>query len=507
MKNPLKICDLVLRDGHQSLLATRMRTDDMLPIAEKMDRVGFWAVEMWGGATFDSAMRFLEEDPWERLRLLRKHMPNTPFMMLLRGQNVVGYRHYPDDVVERFIVRARANGIDIFRIFDALNDVRNIQWAMTVAKREGAHVQAGICYTIGPPYSIDYFVNLARQMADMGADSICIKDMASLISPYDAYELVRRLKAEIGLPVHFHSHTTSGMATAALIKAVEAGADIVDTVMSPLSMGTSHSPTESVVAMFRGTDRDTGLNLDLLAEIAEYFAQVRRKYARYESGFFGVDIGVLQYQIPGGMLSNLVAQLRAQKAEDKYAEVLAEVPRVRAELGYPPLVTPSSQIVGTQATLNAVLGERYKIVPEEVKNYVRGYYGRPPAPIDPEVKRRVIGDEKPIDCRPADLLPPAMPKAWEEIGHLACSEEDVISYALFPQIARPFLERRARGGGKEPVAAAIAGLLVHRAQQQARETQPQAPVPAGPVASPWKTSWRPGSGRWTGLLEGAGGIR
>ena len=505
MGNPVKICDLVLRDGHQSLLATRMRTDDMLPIAEKMDRVGYWAVEMWGGATFDSAMRFLDEDPWDRLRLLRQAMPNTPFMMLLRGQNVVGYRHYPDDVLERFIVRARANGIDIFRIFDALNDIRNIERAMAIAKRERAHVQAAICYTIGPPYSIDYFVNLARQMADLGADSICIKDMAGLITPYAAYELVRRLKAEIGLPVHFHSHTTSGMATAALLKAVEAGVDIVDTAISSLSMGTSHSPTESVVAMLQGTERDTGLDLNLLAEIAEYFAEVRRKYARFESGFFGVDVGVLQYQIPGGMLSNLVSQLRAQKAEDKYPQVLAEVPRVRAELGYPPLVTPSSQIVGTQATLNVVLGERYKIVPEEVKNYVRGYYGRPPAPIDPEVKRKIIGDEEPIDCRPADLLPPGMPKAWEEIGSIARSEEDVISYALFPQIARPFLERRARGSdGKEPVAAAIAGMLLHRLEEQARR---EPPTPPAPSVSPWKTTWRPASGRWTGILEGAGGLR
>ncbi|MFN3763101.1 MAG: pyruvate carboxylase subunit B, partial [Anaerolineae bacterium] len=325
MAKRVQICDLVLRDGHQSLLATRMRTDDMLPIAEKLDRVGYWAVEMWGGATFDSAMRFLDEDPWERLRLLRQAMPNTPFMMLLRGQNIVGYRHYPDDVLERFIVRARANGIDIFRIFDALNDIRNMERAMAVAKREGAHVQAAFCYTIGPPYSIDYFVNLARQMADRGADSICIKDMAGLITPYAAYELVRRLKAEIGLPIHFHSHTTSGMATAALLKAVEAGVDIVDTAISSLSMSTSHSPTESVVAMLQGTERDTGLDLNLLAEIAEYFAQVRRKYARYESGFFGVDVGVLQYQIPGGMLSNLVSQLRSQKAEDKYPQVLEEV--------------------------------------------------------------------------------------------------------------------------------------------------------------------------------------
>lgn len=500
---PLKICDLMLRDGHQSLLATRMRTDDMLPIAEKIDEVGYWAVEMWGGATFDSAMRFLDENPWDRIRRLKERMPNTPFMMLLRGQNVVGYHHYPDDVVERFIVHARANGIDIFRIFDALNDVRNMRWAMHVAKREGAHVQAAICYTIGPPYSIDYFVELALQLAEMGADSICIKDMAGLITPYAAYDLVRRLKAELDLPIHLHSHSTSGMATTAHLKAVEAGVDIVDTAISSLSLTTSHPPTESIVAMLKGTPRDTGLDLDILAEIASHFARVRRKYSRFESGMFGVDVRVLRYQIPGGMLSNLVSQLRAQNAEDKYEEVLAEVPRVRAELGYPPLVTPSSQIVGTQATLNVLLGERYKVIPKEVKDYIRGFYGRPPAPIDPEVKRKAIGDEEPIDCRPADLLEPGMPKAWEEIRHLARSEEDVISYALFPQVARPFLERRARGGdGREPVVAAIAGLLLARLKQQAAT-----PQPTGASVSPWKTSWRPGSGRWWGIIDGAGGMR
>ncbi len=500
---PLKICDLMLRDGHQSLLATRMRTDDMLPIAEKIDRVGYWAVEMWGGATFDSAMRFLDENPWDRIRRLKERMPNTPFMMLLRGQNIVGYRHYPDDVVERFIVHAHANGIDIFRIFDALNDVRNMRWAMEVAKREGAHVQGAISYTIGPPYSIDYFVELALQLAEMGSDSICIKDMAGLITPYAAYELVRRLKAELEIPILLHSHSTSGMATTAHLKAVEAGVDIVDTAISSLSLTTSHPPTESIVAMLKGTERDTGLDLDLLADIAAHFAQVRRKYARFESGMFGVDVRVLQYQIPGGMLSNLVSQLRAQNAEDRYEEVLAEVPRVRAELGYPPLVTPSSQIVGTQATLNVLMGERYKVIPREVRDYIRGLYGRPPAPIDPEVKRKAIGDEEPIQCRPADLLEPGMPRAWEEIGDLARSEEDVISYALFPQIARPFLERRARGGdGREPVVAAIAGLLLKRL-----EARTAAQPAAGPAISPWKVSWRPGSGHWWGLIDGAGGMR
>ncbi|MCX7683421.1 MAG: pyruvate carboxylase subunit B [Anaerolineae bacterium] len=506
MKNPVKICDLVLRDGHQSLLATRMRTDDMLPIADKIDRVGYWAVEMWGGATFDAAMRFLDEDPWERVRRLRERMPNTPFLMLLRGQNIVGYKHYPDDVLERFIVRARANGIDIFRIFDALNDVRNMQRAMEYVKRAGGHVQAAISYTTGPPYSIDYFVGLARQLADVGADSICIKDMAGLITPYAAYELVLRLKRELGaLPVLLHSHATSGMSTAALLKAVEAGVDIIDTAISSLSLSTSHSPTESVVAMLRGTERDPGLDLGLLAEIAAYFARIRKKYARFESGMFGVDVNVLQYQIPGGMLSNLVSQLREQGAEDRYEEVLAEVPRVRAELGYPPLVTPSSQIVGTQATLNVLLGERYKVVPEEVRRYVLGYYGRPPAPIDPQVKQLIVGDEEPIDCRPADLLPPGMEKAWQEIGELARSEEDVLSYALFPQIARPFMERRAQGKGVPgPVVAAIAGAWLE--QTETRSGVPVAVAPAAP-ASAWKASWRPGSGRWTGLLAGAGGMR
>ena len=504
MTNQLKICDLMLRDGHQSLLATRMRTDDMLPIAEKIDQVGYWAVEMWGGATFDSAMRFLDENPWDRIRRLKAAMPNTPFLMLLRGQNVVGYKHYPDDVLERFVVHAHADGIDVFRIFDALNDVRNMRKAMEVVKREGAHVQASICYTIGPPYDVDYFVRTASRLADMGADSICIKDMAGLITPYIAYELVARLKADVGLPVHLHSHSTSGMATAALLKAIEAGVDIVDTAISALSGITSHPPTESIVATLAGTERDTGFDLNLLAEIAAYFAEVRKKYARFESGMKTADVRVLQYQIPGGMLSNLVSQLRGQQAEDKYEAVLAEVPRVREELGYPPLVTPSSQIVGTQATLNVVLGERYKIIPEEVRQYIRGYYGHPPAPIDPEIQRLAIGDEEPIDCRPADLIPSGMEQAREEIGDLARDEEDVISYALFPQVARPFLERRARGGGgKELVVAAVAGLLLKRLEEQAAATV----TPTGPAISPWKVAWRPGAGRWTGLIDGAGGMR
>jgi oxaloacetate decarboxylase alpha subunit len=494
--NPLRICDTILRDAHQSLLATRMRTDDMLPIAPKLDQVGYWSVEMWGGATFDSAMRFLNEDPWDRIRRLKQVMPNTPFQMLLRGQNVVGYKHYPDDVLERFVVKAKENGIDVFRIFDAVNDVRNMEKAMAFVKREGGHVQASISYTISPVHTIAGYVETCRQLAEMGADSICVKDMAGMIAPYVAYELVGQLKAKIGLPVQFHTHYTSGMAMAAALKAVEAGVDIVDTAISSLSGLTSQPPTESLVSSLTGTERDTGLDLNLLAEISAYFARVRTKYAKFESGMQGVDVRVLQYQIPGGMLSNLVSQLREQGAEDRYEEVLAEVPRVRAELGYPPLVTPSSQIVGTQATLNVILGERYKVVPEEVKNYVRGFYGRPPAPIDKEIQRVIIGDDKPIDCRPADLIEPGLDKARRELGDLAQSEEDVISYALFPQVARSFLERRKRGsGGQEAVVAAIAALVAQDKQS----------VPA-PVAKPeaelnaWKIAGRPQSVRWIGLI-------
>jgi len=505
-KNPVRICDTILRDAHQSLLATRLRTDDMLPIAEKLDQVGYWSVEMWGGATFDSAMRFLNEDPWERIRKLKARMPRTPFQMLLRGQNVVGYKHYPDDVLERFIVKAHENGIQVFRIFDALNDVRNMQKAMEFVRREGAHVQAAICYTISPVHSVEAFVQMAHVLEDLGADTICIKDMAGLLSPYVAYELVSRLKEEIRLPIQLHTHYTSGMAMAAVLKAVEAGVDIVDTAISSLALVTSQPPTETLVRILQESPRDTGLDLNLLAEISLYFAQVRKKYAAFESGMTGVDVNVLQFQIPGGMLSNLVAQLREQGAEDRYAEVLAEVPRVRAELGYPPLVTPSSQIVGTQATLNVVLGERYKVIPAEVKNYVRGYYGRPPAPIDPEVKKKVIGDEEPIDCRPADLIPPALEQARAEIGDLARSEEDVLSYALFPQVARPFLERRARGGGaREALVAAIAALLVR--QQESKPAAVAEKAVASRPAAAWKMAWRPQRGRWSGLIDGAGGMR
>ena len=502
--SPVRICDTILRDAHQSLLATRMRTDDMLPIAGKLDQVGYWSVEMWGGATFDSAMRFLNEDPWERIRKLKAKMPNTPFQMLLRGQNVVGYKHYPDDVLERFIVKAAENGIFVFRIFDALNDVRNMRRAMEVVKREGAHAQGTICYTISPVHSIESFVEMAHVLENMGADTICVKDMAGLLSPYVAYELIGRLKAEIPLPVQLHTHYTSGMAMAAVLKAVEAGVDIVDTAISSLAMVTSQPPTETLVRILQESPRDSKLDLNLLAEISNYFAQVRTKYAAFESGLRGVDVRVLQFQIPGGMLSNLVSQLREQGAEDRYAEVLEEVPRVREELGFPPLVTPSSQIVGTQATLNVVLGERYKVIPAEVKNYVRGYYGRPPAPLDPEIKKKAIGDEEPIDCRPADLIPPGLEQARAEIGDLAQSEEDVISYALFPQVARPFLERRQNGdGAKEALVAAVAALVI----QQYKHRPAGAAEKPGVSVSPWKLAWRPQRGRWASLIEGAGGLR
>ncbi|HPC82960.1 MAG TPA: pyruvate/oxaloacetate carboxyltransferase [Thermoanaerobaculaceae bacterium] len=492
---PLQICETLLRDAHQSLLATRMRTEDMLPVAMALDKVGYWSVEVWGGATFDSAMRFLNEDPWERLRTLRRAMPRTRFQMLLRGQNLVGYKHYPDDIAERFIVLARRNGIDVFRIFDALNDTRNMSFAMKIAKREGGHVQAAISYTISPVHTIAGFVALGRELAELGADSIAIKDMAGLLTPYAAFDLVSALKREVGLPVQLHTHYTSGMGTATLLKAVEAGVDVVDTAISSMAMSTSQPPTETLVAMLRGTERDTGLHLGLLAEIARTQGEIRKRYAAFEAGVAAVDVNVLQFQVPGGMLSNLVSQLRQQGAADRYHEVLEEIPRVRKDMGYPPLVTPSSQIVGTQATLNVILGERYKVVPEEVKQYVRGYYGKPPAPIDPELQRKAIGDEEPISCRPADMLCPGLEDARREIGDLARSEEDVLSYALFPQVARPFLERRAKGlGGKEEIAAAVALALFEQQEAKARR---QAAVPAGPRLSAWTIAGRPAAAmRW-----------
>jgi oxaloacetate decarboxylase (Na+ extruding) subunit alpha len=496
-KKPVMICETVLRDAHQSLLATRMRTEDMLLVAQRLDKIGYWSIEMWGGATFDSAMRFLSEDPWERLRVLRRQMPNSKLQMLLRGQNLVGYKHYPDDIVERFIVASRRNGIDVFRVFDALNDIRNMAFAMKIAKREGGHVQATISYTISPVHNIDTFVQMGRQLAECGADSICIKDMAGLISPYAAYELVSALKKDPGLPVQLHTHYTSGMGTAALIKAVEAGVDVIDTAISSMALSTSQPPTETLVACLKGTERDTGLNMRSIADIARIITDIRQKYSSFEAGIAAVDVNVLQFQVPGGMLSNLVSQLRQQGAMDRYYDVLDEIPRVRADMGYPPLVTPSSQIVGTQATLNVVMGERYKVIPEEVKQYVRGYYGRPPAPINPELKQKAIGDEEPITCRPAEMLSPGWERAKTEIGSLAKSEEDVLSYALFPQVAKPFFERRSKGmGGKEEIAAAIAAMLLE--QQQKKTEMMKASEKQFPTSTSWKLPYRVafGLGGW-----------
>jgi oxaloacetate decarboxylase (Na+ extruding) subunit alpha len=439
-KRPIKITDTSFRDAHQSLMATRMKTEHMLGVAELMDSIGFHSMEVWGGATFDTCMRFLDEDPWERLRLLRRYLKNTKLQMLLRGQNLVGYRHYSDDVVEAFVKRAVANGIDIIRIFDALNDVRNMEKAMEVTRQEGAHVQATISYTLSPVHNLDYFVDVARQLVEMGAQSIAVKDMAGLISPYDAYELVTRLK-EVGVPIQLHCHYTSGMASMAYLKAVEAGVDVVDTACAPLAMGTSQPPTESMVAALRGTRYDTGLDLGLISKASDFFKEIRQHY-HIPVEALGVDTDVLNYQIPGGMISNLASQLKQQKAGHLLPEVLKEVPRVREELGYPPLVTPSSQIVGSQAVSNVLLGERYKLVSTEVKNYIRGLYGRPPAPVSSELQKLVLFDEKPVSVRPADLLSPQLEAGRKEAGELAESEEDVISYVLFPQVAEAFFLRR-----------------------------------------------------------------
>jgi oxaloacetate decarboxylase alpha subunit len=461
----LLITDTTLRDAHQSLIATRLRTEDMLPICEKIDKIGYHSLEMWGGATFDSMMRFLDEDPWERVELLKETMPKTPFQMLLRSSNIVGYHIYPDDVLEAFVTEAVKVGIDIFRIFDALNDVRNMEAAMNFVKREGAHVQAAISYTLSPFHTNEKFVEMAKELAEKGADSICIKDMAGLISPQAAHNLVLGIKDEIDLPVQLHSHYTSGMASMAYLKASEAGVDVVDCAISALSMATSQPATESIVEALKGTSRDTGLSITSLSEIADYFRRIRRKYSQFEGSLQGVNPQVLEFQIPGGMLSNLDNQLREQGALDKYDEVLAEVPRVRAELGYPPLVTPSSQIVGTQATLNVVTGKRYSMIPNEVKQYIRGYYGRPPAEIDPEVKKLAIGDEDVLDRRPADLLEPELPAARAALKDIPHLPRDEVSYALFPQYALDFLKRRAQkriAGQMTPeLEVAIAAAILH----------------------------------------------
>ena len=446
VKKPVKITETILRDAHQSLIATRMTTEQMLPIVEKMDKVGYHAVECWGGATFDASLRFLKEDPWERLRKFRDGFKNTKLQMLFRGQNILGYRPYADDVVEYFVQKSAANGIDIIRIFDCLNDMRNLQTAVTAANKEKAHAQVAMSYTLGEAYTLDYWVDLAKRIEDMGADSICVKDMAGLLLQYKATELISALKEAVQIPIEMHTHYTSGVASMTYLKGVEAGADIIDTAMSPFALGTSQPATEVMVETFKGTPYDTGLDQKLLAEIADYFRPLRDE--ALESGLLnpknlGVNIKTLLYQVPGGMLSNLTSQLKEQGAEDKFYDVLEEVPRVRKDLGEPPLVTPSSQIVGTQAVFNVLMGERYKMATKETKDVLSGKYGATVKPFDPEVQKKVIGeDAEVITCRPADLIPDELDTLRKECAQWSQQEEDVLSYALFPQVATDFFKYR-----------------------------------------------------------------
>ena len=440
------ITDTILRDAHQSLIATRMTTEEMLPALEQLDDIGFHSLECWGGATFDACLRFLDEDPWDRLRTLREKLPKTKLQMLFRGQNMLGYRHYADDIVEYFVQKSVANGIDIIRIFDALNDIRNLETSIKAARKEkGAHVQVASSYTTSPVHNIDYFVKYAKALEETGADSICIKDMAGLLIPYETYDLVKALKETVKIPIQVHSHFTAGIADMVLLKAIEAGADVVDTALSPLAMGTSHPATESIVAALKGTEYDTGLDLVKLSEVSKHFKTLRKKYM--DSGLLNpkmleVNTNALIYQVPGGMLSNLVSQLKQAGKEDKLEEVLQEVPRVREDAGFPPLVTPSSQIVGTQAVFNIIGGERYKMVTKEFKGLVRGEYGATPVPIKPEFVKKIIGDEEPITCRPADRLEPELEKMRAEVAEWYEQEEDVLTYAQFGQVAVKFFEKR-----------------------------------------------------------------
>ena len=441
----LKITETILRDAHQSLVATRMTTEDMLPILEKLDKIGYHSLEAWGGATFDACLRFLNEDPWDRLRKIRKAVKNTKLQMLLRGQNILGYKHYADDVVEYFVQKTIANGIDILRIFDALNDYRNIETAIKACRKEGGHAQGTVCYTISPVHTIELYIKDAKRLEEMGSDSICIKDMAGLLLPYTAYELVKEMKKAVKIPIQLHTHYTSGVGGMTYLKAIEAGVDVVDTALSPLAEGTSQPATEPLVATLKDTQRDTGLDLSLLNEIVEYFKPIREKYLNsglLDPKVMGVDVNALIYQVPGGMLSNLVSQLKQQNSIDKLQEVLNEVPKVRADLGYPPLVTPSSQIVGTQAVLNVMMGERYKMASKETKAVVKGEYGKTSMPISDEIRKKVIGDEKPITCRPADLIEPELDKIKDLMKEYFEQDEDVLSYALFPQVAEDFFKYR-----------------------------------------------------------------
>ncbi|MHB0776972.1 sodium-extruding oxaloacetate decarboxylase subunit alpha [Halomonas sp. WWR20] len=445
MNHKVNITDVVLRDGHQSLIATRLRTEDMLPICGKLDAIGYHSLEVWGGATFDACVRFLKEDPWGRLAALKEALPNTPLQMLLRGQNLLGYRHYADDVVERFVAKSAENGIDIFRIFDALNDLRNLETAMRAVKASGKHAQGTLCYTVSPVHTLAMYVDQAKRLVDMGADSIAIKDMAGLLTPYATAELVAALIEAVEVPVHLHAHATSGLAPMCQIKAVEAGCRHIDTCISAFAGGTSHPATESMVAAFQGSDYETGLDLEALKEIGDYFREVRKKYAAFESEFTREDVSVQINQVPGGMMSNLANQLKEQNALSKIREVFDEIPRVRADLGYPPLVTPTSQIVGTQAVMNVLMGSRYKSITNEVKRYLLGGYGQPPAAVDDNVRRLAIGNQPVEEGRPADRLTSEMSRLAREIGDLATTEEDVLTFAMFPDLGRDFLQGRRDG--------------------------------------------------------------
>lgn len=462
VKKPLGITEVVLRDAHQSLFATRMRLDDMLPIAAKLDEMGYWSLETWGGATFDACIRYLGEDPWHRIRELKKVMPRTPMQMLLRGQNILGYRHYADDVVNKFVERATHNGVDVFRVFDAMNDMRNIETALQAVKKQGKHAQGTISYTLSPVHNIDLWVEQGKRIEEMGADSICIKDMAGLLKPYTGYELVKRLKETCQIPVHLHCHATTGLSTSTIVKCVEAGVDNVDTSISSMSMTYGHSPTESVVAILQETARDTGLDIQKLEDIAAYFREVRKKYAKFEGTLRGVDSRILVAQVPGGMLTNMESQLREQNAQDRFDEVLAEIPRVREDLGFIPLVTPTSQIVGTQAVLNVLCGERYKNISKETEGVLKGEYGATPAPVNAELQQRVLNGGAPVTGRPADLLEPEMEKLTQTLKALAAEKgialaqgealvDDVLTYALFPQVGLKFLENRNNPAAFEPV--------------------------------------------------------
>ena len=482
-KRPLGITDVVLRDAHQSLFATRMRLDDMLPIAEKLDRVGYWSLETWGGATYDACIRYLGEDPWERIRALKEAMPNTPQAMLLRGQNLLGYRHYADDVVDKFVERAKTNGVDVFRVFDAMNDPRNLERAIQAVRNVEGHAQGTISYTVSPVHTLDSWVDLAKTIAGLGADSLAIKDMAGLLTPYTAFDLVSRLKKELSIPVHLHCHATTGLSTSTILKAVEAGIDNVDTSISSMSMTYGHSPTESVVAMLKDTGRDTGLDLELLEDIAGYFREVRKKYAAFEGSLRGIDSRILIAQVPGGMLTNMEGQLKEQGAGDKLDDVLNEIPRVREDLGFIPLVTPTSQIVGTQAVMNVMMGERYKSISKEVQALLKGEYGAAPAPFNAELQKRVLEGGEPITCRPADNLSPEMDRLAAELKEKASAEgirlaedkrevDDVLTYALFPQIGLKFLKNRDNPDAFEPAPQAAEASAANAPAKAKAESKP-----------------------------------